>query len=143
MPFVIACAFVSLRANRMIAPYHPCYLCNPRLSSFRCEGGDDFFEARIAAQRVPIRHQLQLAIADADRKASGTGKLFAGEVVITNPRSDSSQGQDHPRAVDRILLHGKQLNRAPTFAECFVLSPQGQRRLSQGRIEHQHHQDGR
>jgi len=29
----------------------------------RCEGGDDFFEARIAAQRIPPREQLQIAIA--------------------------------------------------------------------------------
>ena len=30
---------------------------------FRREGGDNFFEARIAPQRVPVRMQTQLAVA--------------------------------------------------------------------------------
>ena len=38
------------------------------------------------------------------------------------------------------LFHGKQLNRTPAFANRFIFSPQAQRRLSQARIEHQHHQ---
>jgi hypothetical protein len=36
----------------------PCHQCNPWLDSLRREGGDDFFEARIAAQRVPERIQF-------------------------------------------------------------------------------------
>ena len=82
---------------------------------FRCEGGDDLFEARIASQRVPPRQQLQFAIADAARKATGVEKLFAGEIVVTNPGGDSSQTHDYAHPVDRIFFHGKQLDRAPTF----------------------------
>ena len=33
------------------------------LELFRGEGGDDFFETRIAAERVPIGEQLQLPVA--------------------------------------------------------------------------------
>jgi hypothetical protein len=29
----------------------------------RCKGGDDFFKARVAAQRIPKRQQFQFAIA--------------------------------------------------------------------------------
>src|SRR6266536_565037 len=43
------------------------------LVRFGREGGDDFFEAWIAAQRVPKRQQLQFAIASAVRKAVGAG----------------------------------------------------------------------
>jgi hypothetical protein len=34
---------------------------------FRREGGDDFLEARVPAQRLPVRVQTQLAIADPGR----------------------------------------------------------------------------
>ena len=66
----------------------------------RGEGGDDFFEAWVAAQRVPPGQQLQLAIAEFARWANGNGKLFTGQLFIANPRSDVSQRRDHPRAVD-------------------------------------------
>ena len=62
--------------------------------SLRGERGNDFFEARVAAQRVPPRQQFQLAIAEQAWGADGDGKLFAGEIVVTNPRSDSSQTHD-------------------------------------------------
>ena len=39
-------------------PIHQCYSRNPRLSSFRREGGDDFFEAWTAAGANPIRDQV-------------------------------------------------------------------------------------
>ena len=40
-------------------------VCRPYVHYFfRREGGDDFFEARLAAQRIPQRHQFQFAIAE-------------------------------------------------------------------------------
>jgi len=42
------------------------------------------------------------AIADA-AEAAGVEKLFAGEIVVTNPGSDSSQTHDYAHAVDRIF----------------------------------------
>src|SRR6266851_3483884 len=74
------------------------------------ERGDDFFEARVAAQRVPPWQQLQFAIAAAVWKVAGAGKLFAGEIVVASPGSDFSKAQDYARAADGILFYGKQLN---------------------------------
>ena len=90
-----------------------------------CQGGDDLFEARIAAQRVPKRQQLQFAIAELTRKLDGDGELFAGEIVVANPGGNSCQRHDHARAVGRIFFDGKQLNRAAALAERFVFSSQG------------------
>jgi hypothetical protein len=49
---------------------------------------DDFFEARIAAQRVPKRQQFQLAIAEVTRMADRHDKLFTGQIFFANPPSD-------------------------------------------------------
>ena len=40
---------------RLGAPPHLCYQCNPWLVRVGCQGGDDFFEARVATQRIPKR----------------------------------------------------------------------------------------
>jgi len=61
------------------------YLCRSMLGLLGCERGHDVFKARIASQWVPPWQQLQLAIGDgAAWKAAGEGKLFAGEILITN-----------------------------------------------------------
>lgn len=65
-----------------------CYPYNRWLFLFWRERSDDFFEAWIAAQRVPKREQFQLAISGRGRIPHGDGKLFAGEVFVTDPRSD-------------------------------------------------------
>jgi hypothetical protein len=53
-----------------------------------CEGGEDFFKARVSPQRIPKRQQFQLAIGEAARGTDGDGKLFAGEIFVANPRGD-------------------------------------------------------
>src|SRR5437867_7088431 len=56
-----------------------------------CEGGNDLFEAWIAAQGVPKRQQFQLPVAE---KAWVTGrdrKLCAGQIFVANPRSDNRE----------------------------------------------------
>ena len=90
----------------------------------RREGSDDFFEARIAAQRVPIRHQFQFAIGGAAWISDGDGKLFAGEIFFTNPRSNHRQNFDHVQTIDCLLFHGKKLDRAPAFAQGLLLPPE-------------------
>src|SRR5947208_88124 len=52
---------------------------------------DDFFKARIAAQRIPERQQFQFAIADPAWAADDNGKLLAGEIFVADPRSDHRQ----------------------------------------------------
>src|SRR6266568_6281857 len=86
----------------------------------RREPGDDLLEARIAAQRVPEWHEFQFPVAEVARSADGHGKLFAGEILVTNPRSDHRQIFDHVHALWRIFFHGKKLDRAPAFAKRFL-----------------------
>jgi hypothetical protein len=59
------------------------------------ERGDDFFKARIAAQRIPPRQQLQIAIAKRVGVPNCGGKLFAGEIFVANLRNDHRQLPDH------------------------------------------------
>ena len=87
------------------------------------ERGDYFFEALVAAQRIPKRQQLQFPVVNAAWKAAGAGKLFAGEIVIAGPGSDCSQTHDHARAAYCIFVQREQLHGAPTLAQCFLLSP--------------------
>jgi len=61
-----------------------------RRSLLRRERGDDLFEARIAAERIPKWEELQLTIAKGARIPARSGKLFTGEFVLANPRSDHS-----------------------------------------------------
>src|SRR5262245_3961383 len=95
----------------------------PQCTLSRCEACDDFLEARVAAQGIPPRHQFQVAIAYAAWKLARAGKLFAGEIVIANPGSDSSQAHDHRRTAACILFHGKKLNAAATLAQRFLFPP--------------------
>src|SRR5437879_5559980 len=60
----------------------------PLLLLCRREGGDDLFEPWIATQGIPERQQLQFAVGDSARGTDSDGKLLAGEILISNPRSD-------------------------------------------------------
>src|SRR5207249_6356812 len=106
-----------LPASTGVTPISCVHLIAEHQESFRGEGGYDFFEARVAAQRVPKRQQLQLAITDsADRKADDLRKLFAGESSITDRCCDSNKAYHYARAVLCIFFHGKQLNRLAPFS---------------------------
>src|SRR5439155_17931139 len=48
---------------------------------------DELFKARIAAQRIPERQQFQVTIAEVAWTADDAGKLFAGEILVTDPCS--------------------------------------------------------
>src|SRR4030095_3292360 len=89
---------------------------------FRRERGDDLLKARIAAERVPKWHQFQLAIGEVARAADSYGKLFAGEILVTNPRSGHRQIFDHVRAMGRIFFHGQKLDRVPALAKRFLFT---------------------
>src|SRR5215469_830966 len=96
MPFIRFVAF-ALKENVPAAcrHQHTSYLCADTLLG--CERSDDFFEAGIAAERIPPRHQLQFAVAYIAARADCSGKLFASEIFIADPRGDSSQTDDHDR----------------------------------------------
>jgi hypothetical protein len=55
---------------------------------FRREGGDDFLEARVPAERVPKRQQFQLPVGDGSWWTNSHGELLAGEIFLAGPGSD-------------------------------------------------------
>src|SRR5262249_524449 len=89
----------------------------------RGEGGDDFLEARVAAQRIPKRQQFQFAIADATGRADGAGKLFEGEAFFANPGSNHCQVMNHEGTIECVLFRRKKLDGAPSFAQRFFFPP--------------------
>ncbi len=88
---------------------------NVRRLQFRREGGDDFLKARITAERVPKREQLQLAVAERSRHAGDDGQLFTGQVFFADPCRYDREKLDHVRAIYRILCDWKELDGAPSF----------------------------
>src|SRR6266700_2401672 len=91
---------------------------------FRCERGDDFLEARIAAQGFQGRKQFQLAVAKRRARKPGCDRqLLASEVFLTDPGSDDSEELNHMSAVDGIFCHRQKLNRPATLAQGILFSP--------------------
>src|SRR5262249_1941506 len=85
---------------------------------------DEFFKARVAAQRIPNRHEFQVAIAEGDRAMDDAGKLFGGEFLGTDPRSDHRQVLEPRGTLGRIFLDRQQRPRAPAFAQRVLPAPQ-------------------
>src|SRR5262252_3921584 len=92
---------------------------------FRRERGDDFFEARITSQRVPIGKKFQLAITDTTWQSSGSGKLFASEVFVAHPCRSYCQILDHDGTVKCILFYRNKFNGVLAFTERLFFSAQG------------------
>src|SRR5438128_11154468 len=88
----------------------------------RRERSDDFFEARIAAQRIPPRHQFQITIADVAGRTDGDGKLFAGEIFFANPRCNQCEVSGEVLPDKRILFQRKKLKCAAAFSQRFLFS---------------------
>src|SRR5205823_6253693 len=84
----------------------------------------DFFEARIAAQWIPVRQQFQLAITESVWQPHGCFELLELQIFFANPRCDDRQVLDDSDAVDGILVHWKQLYSAPSFLKSLLFSPQ-------------------
>ncbi len=59
----------------------------------------ELFKVRVSAQRIPERQQFQVTIAEVAWTADDAGKLFAGEILVTDPCSDYGQIPDHVRAI--------------------------------------------
>src|SRR5437762_7634272 len=86
---------------------------------FRREGGDDFFEARIAAQRIPKGEQLQGAVVGnhiSSLRMSSSRQLLQGELLLTGPGGDDGEIDKHSASVHGISVHREKLDRAPAFA---------------------------
>src|SRR5438309_2351328 len=83
-----------------------------RKDLFRGEGGDNFFEARIAAEWVPPGKQLQTTVAECAGKLRGLCQLLQGKIFFTNPGRNDSGELDEVRTIERVFRHRQQLHRA-------------------------------
>ena len=63
-------------------------------------------KARIAAQRIPKRQKLQLAISESARGTDGESQLLAGKIVITNPGGDHRQAAEGNSGKTRVDARG-------------------------------------
>src|SRR5207249_11668022 len=86
----------------------------------RRDGGDDFFEAWMAAQRVPPRIQTQVAVMHSGRDFSCYFELLKCQIAFANPRIDRCQVGYHRRTVQRVFFG--EFDRLPALADCLFLS---------------------
>src|SRR5438552_6320029 len=110
----------------------------PRITGlvFRRKGGHKFFEARVAAERIPVRIQAQLPIAQIDRSLECGFQLIDGAIVVSGPSIDESEVIHEERTVDWVLLNRKQLKRAASLAYGIGF-------MSQEGVDHSQHAPGR
>ena len=82
---------------------------------FRRERGDDFFEARIAAQRIPRWIEAKFAVAGTSWNFCDDFQLLNRESGLTGPGIDQREGTDKVRteAGNPALWGEVQLHDAP------------------------------
>src|SRR5437763_4963481 len=93
---------------------------------FRRKGGDDFFEARIAAERVPDREQFQGAVAQHLRCEGSTQssfQLLQGKLLLARPRCRNGEILKDATAVDDIFFQRRERDRPPAFVQGQVFPP--------------------
>jgi len=66
---------------------------------------DDFLEARVAAERVPLGKQSRTG------KARRLFHVFAARFLLAYPSGDEGEILDHVRPVDQMFRHGQNLHR--------------------------------
>jgi hypothetical protein len=91
---------------------------------FRREGGDDFFEARITAERVPPGPQFQPTVAKSTRLPDSAVELFKGVIFIANPGCDHCQVCHHSDLHGYIFFRTNKLDSTPAFTQSFLLPPE-------------------
>jgi hypothetical protein len=91
-------------------------------SFFRSERGNDFLEARIAAERVVPRQQFKATVSHPIRESRCFGKGLQGELFFAYPCGDNGRIVDHDGSVNRILFERRQLDSTSAFAQRFLLS---------------------
>src|SRR5690242_11967914 len=96
-----------------------------RISPFRQERGDNFFETRITPQWIPMRIEANLHVTDAPRHFCGSLEPLDGEVALAYPGTNDSIIIKDVRGIERFLFRTRKLNRVPTFAQGFFFSSEG------------------
>src|SRR6476660_1598283 len=89
---------------------------------FRRERSHDLFKPRVATERVPKRHQFQLAIAEIAWGASRDRQLFAREIFFAHPCRNHRQILHHRDAHEGILFDWTKFHRSSTLAQRFLFA---------------------
>src|SRR6266487_6792842 len=90
------------------------------LSFFRRERGDDFLEAWIAAQGVPIGVETEFAISRPARAFANYVQLFQGEILLTGECVDSGEIREQQHTTDGILCRRKHVASGAALPDCFL-----------------------
>src|SRR5437667_12276647 len=88
----------------------------------RRESDDNFLEAWIAAQGIPVRMKLKKTVAELVRDAFYGGDLFDSALFLTSPRVDFRQINCERDATNGVLGNRQQFARALAFPEGPCLS---------------------
>src|SRR5262249_28454516 len=83
----------------------------------------DFFEAWIAAERIPDRTQTQFAVSWTALDLRDCCELFEGEVAFASPRIDQCQVLGKTRAVRPVFCERHQSRYPPAFTHGSFLYP--------------------
>src|ERR1700693_121338 len=94
----------------------------PPLLLFRRKRRHNFFEARVAAKRIPLRVELEFAVSDASWNFRRDGELFERQVLLASPGIDRGEIDDVGRAVHCVLGDWQQFTRAAPFADRIFLA---------------------
>src|SRR6266850_6977554 len=128
---MFSCSFMQSRsrdrgvaAMTMVIKFLPVRAGLALSELFRGEGGDDFFETRIAAQRIPPGKQLQTTVAECAGKLPGLCQLLQGKIFFTNPGRNDSGELNEVRTIERVFRHRQQLHRALCLLQSFLLMSQ-------------------
>src|SRR6266480_8062720 len=89
-----------------------------------CEGGDDFFKPRIAAQGIPQRAQAQVAISVVARSFGEGFKLPKRQFTFACPGTDDGKAHLYVRLSARVFDAGPQFHRTPAFVQRLFFSSQ-------------------
>src|SRR6266516_5089826 len=113
------------RSFRLAAESCTLAACAPQTRTLlRRERSDDFFEARIAAQRVPIWIEAKVTVMCTRRDFGESLELLNGQVALAGPRTDHSIRIKYVRAVECILRQGEKVHRPATLAQRLFFSPE-------------------
>ena len=91
---------------------------------FRREGGDDFFGNADRHAADPTTAAVSNDLTLGQSVDGARWPAVRRRDLCRQPTQRSSPRTDHDRSIDCIFCHWKKLNRAPTFAQSFLLPPQ-------------------
>jgi hypothetical protein len=91
---------------------------------FGRERGDDFLEARIAAQRIPGWIEAKFAVAGASWNFCDDFQLLNRERMLTGPRIDERKVLDPARPEEGILRYGEKFNGMTRFIDRLLFPSQ-------------------